>query len=231
MQGKNILVIGASSGIGYALAEKLIANGANVYAVSRRGESPDGCKNIQADVTAEINFGSEISEVLHGIAYCPGTITLKPLQSLNVKDFLADFEVNLIGAFNTIKASLKALRASGDASIVLFSTVAVGTGMSFHASVAAAKGAVEGFARSIAAELAPKNIRVNVIAPSLTDTPLAANLLSSDEKREASAKRHPLNRIGQADEIAEMAAYLLGNNSSFITGQVFHLDGGMSRLK
>jgi 3-oxoacyl-[acyl-carrier protein] reductase len=169
--------------------------------------------------------------VLHGLVYCPGSINLKPIQSLTEKDFLADYQINLIGAFKVIKASLKSLRASSDASVVLFSTVAAGTGMGFHASIAAAKGAVEGFARSVAAELAPKNIRVNVIAPSLTDTPMAAQLLSSDEKREASAKRHPLGKIGSAKQIAGLAGFLLTTNASWMTGQVIGIDGGLSKIK
>jgi 3-oxoacyl-[acyl-carrier protein] reductase len=159
------------------------------------------------------------------------TIVLKPFQRLTVENFLEDFNINFLGAVKVIQSCLDRLKKASDgASIVLFSTVAVKAGMAFHASVASAKGAVEGLTRSLAAEFAPR-IRVNAIAPSLTDTPLAQNLLSSAERRQASAERHPLKRIGSPRDIAQLAAHLLSDSGSWITGQIIHVDGGMGSLR
>ena len=130
-----------------------------------------------------------------------------------------------------IQQSLKALKNAKGASIVLFSTVAANTGLSFHASIASAKGALQGFGLSLAAELASKQIRVNLIAPSLTDTPLAENLLSSEDKKEASNKRHPIGRYGKADDISNAASFLLNSENSWITGQILGVDGGMERIR
>ena len=172
-----------------------------------------------------------IPEVLHGVAYCPGSIRLRPFRQLKSGEFVEDFRINLLGAVTVLQAYLPLLKkAEPSASVVLFSTVAVQTGMPHHASVASAKAAVEGLTRSLAAEFAPR-IRVNAIAPSLTDTPLAKNLLSSEEKRKASADRHPLRRIGTSQEIANSAAHLLSDACAWITGQVLAVDGGMSALR
>ena len=154
---------------------------------------------------------------------------LKPFRSLKTTQFLEDFEINLLGAVKAIQAVLKKLQQADQSSILLFSTVAVGKGMPFHASIAAAKGAVEGLTRSLAAELAP-GIRVNCIAPSLTDTPLAGTLLSSAEKKEAAGARFPLKRVGEPQDVANLATYLLGEESSWMSGQVIGLDGGQSTL-
>jgi NAD(P)-dependent dehydrogenase (short-subunit alcohol dehydrogenase family) len=144
--------------------------------------------------------------------------------------FKNDFETNVLGAVKVIQKYLPNLQKSEKASIVLFSTVAVQTGMSFHASVAASKGAIEGLTRSLAAELSPK-IRVNCIAPSLTDTPLAAKLLDSEQKKIASSERHPLKTIGEAADVASMVTWLLSDSAKFVTGQVFKMDGGISSIK
>ncbi|WP_419658064.1 short chain dehydrogenase/reductase [Desulfosarcina variabilis str. Montpellier] len=163
--------------------------------------------------------------------YCPGSIRLRPFHRLKRDDFLADLEINLLGAINAIQACLPGLkRATEPSSIVLFSTVAVETGMPFHASIASAKGAIERLTRSLAAELAPK-IRVNAIAPSLTDTNLAKTLLSDDGKRSAAAARHPLKRFGSAADIAAAATFLLEDSSSWISGQILAVDGGMGALR
>ena len=231
-QGKNILIIGASSGIGLAIAQTLQAEGASLFTASRR--APQGIQSQHStwDVTQPVEgLFDALPDTLHGLVYAPGSINLKPFQRFSLADFQADFNVNVLGAVAAIQANLARLRKAGGASIVLFSTVAVQTGMGFHASIATAKGAVEGLTRSLAAELAANKIRCNAIAPSLTDTPLAASLLSSDEKREASNKRHPIGRVGTPQDLAAVAKLLLSDEGSWITGQVLNVDGGMGRLK
>jgi len=231
MKDKNYLIIGGSSGIGYKLAGMLIEAQANVYTASRNQPDVQGiAEHISWDVTGEDLDTSSLPDTLHGIAYCPGSINLKPIRSLKPDDFRRDFEINVVGAARTIQATYKQLRKADQGSIVLFSTVAVSQGMPFHASTAAAKGALEGMARSLAAEFAP-NVRVNCVAPSLTDTPMAEKLLSSDERRENSAERHPLKRVGTPEEIAKLAVYLLSSDASWVSGQVIGIDGGLSRLR
>jgi 3-oxoacyl-[acyl-carrier protein] reductase len=235
-ENKNILIVGASSGIGLELATQLNAAGANLFTASRT--YPDELKKLNSthitlDVTASplAEALQALPEVLHGLVYCPGTINLKPFNRLTRQDFQHDFEVNVLGAVEVLQASLKQLKKAEGASVVLFSTVAATTGMGFHASVAASKAGIEGLSRSLAAEWAPNHIRVNTIAPSLTDTPLAAQLLSTAEKKEAAGKRHPLGRTGTPADLASAATYLLSGASGWLTGQVLHLDGGMSTLK
>ena len=234
MDKKNILIVGGSSGIGLELVKVLGDDRHGIYVGSRTADTLaefPGVHHIPMDVAAEKLDLETLPETLQGLVYCPGTIVLKPFQRLTIDDFKEDFNINLLGAVKVIQGCIKQLKKSQTgASIVLFSTVAVKTGMPFHASVASAKAAVEGLTRSLAAEFAPR-IRVNAIAPSLTDTPLAKSLLSSEEKRKASADRHPLKRIGTPQEIARSAAYLLSDAGSWITGQVLPIDGGMSSLR
>lgn len=228
----NYLIVGASSGIALRIAEILHENGNQLHVMSRHPEKLmhlHGIQFVEADLMSDPFMPLGLPEKLDGLVYGPGTINLKPFRGLKTTDFQHDFEVNVLGAVRVLQAAYKALKNSGAASVVLFSTVAVARGMAYHASIAAAKGAIEGLTRSLAAEWAP-GIRVNAVAPSLTHTPLAERLLSSPEKVEASAKRHPLQRVGTADDIAQMAVFLLGSQSSWITGQVIGVDGGLSTL-
>lgn len=232
MNNKNILIVGASSGIGLALATQVKQAGANLFTVSRTSNTfltRESAQHWVADVTQNAVF-QPLPNELHGVVYCPGSITLKPFHRLTDTEIRADFELNVWGAVKVLQSVYPNLKRSGG-SVVLFSTVAAGMGMGYHASVAMAKSALEGLAKSLAAEWAAHNIRVNVIAPSLTDTPLAASLLSSPEKREAAAKRHPLGRIGTPEDMAAAAVFLLSDASGWITGQVLHVDGGMSSVK
>lgn len=233
LSGKNILVVGGSSGIGLELIKNIVDSGGTVFQASRNksDELPGEVKHLEFDVTDEKASLPGIPEQIHGMVYAVGTINLKPFQALSEKDFLNDYELNVLGAVNVLKKILKPLKASKDASVVFFSTVAVQTGINFHASIAAAKGAIEGLTRSLAAEWARNNIRVNAIAPSLTDTPMAANLLSNDEKKQASSQRHPLGRYGKPEDIASMAHFLLTPQASWLSGQVIGIDGGLGSLR
>ena len=230
---KNIVIIGCGSGIGLSTAKELHKTH-QVLGISRTKISEiDNLniqfyeKNILSDSLEDITFPEKID----GLVYAPGSINLKPFNRLTEEDFRNDFEINVLGAVKIIQKLLSNLKKSDNASIVLFSSVAAKTGMPFHASIATSKAAIEGLTKSLAAELAAQKIRVNAIAPSLTDTPLASQLLSSEERREASAKRHPLQKIGQPEEIAKMVVFLLSESGSWITGQTIGIDGGIGSLK
>ncbi|WP_264521538.1 SDR family NAD(P)-dependent oxidoreductase [Flavobacterium sp. N1994] len=227
---KNILLIGGSYGIGLTLAKELQKEN-NVFIASRTDANLEGLKvtHLPFDATTDTLDVSKLPAVLDGLVYCPGSINLRPFRGLKLETFESDMQLNFFAMVKVIQTVLPQLTASEQSSIVLFSTVAVSMGMPFHTSVAAAKGAIEGFAKALAAEYAPK-IRVNVIAPSLTDTPLADKFLSTDEKKEKSALRHPLKRVGTTQDIAQMASFLLEEKSSWVSGQIFHVDGGMSTL-
>ncbi|MDG1712027.1 MAG: SDR family NAD(P)-dependent oxidoreductase [Flavobacteriaceae bacterium] len=230
-ENKNILIIGGSSGIGLALAE-LLALKNSVYVASRTNESLLNLdvNYIPFDATSDQLDLSLLPDKLDGFVYCPGSINLRPFKGLKTEAFQNDFEINVIGAVSALKSVLNLLNASSNAAVVFYSTVAVQTGMPFHSSVSASKGAIEGLTRSLAAEFAPK-IRVNAIAPSLVDTPLASKFLNNEMKLEKANERHPLGRVGNAKELAQATAFLLGDESSWMTGRILQLDGGIGNLK
>lgn len=230
---KNIVIIGCGQGIGFAAA-KFLSKENKVIGISKSENTALTELDIefhQMDILTGNLDEIDFPEVVDGLIYAPGSINLKPFNRLTDDDFNSDFEINVLGAVKTIRKLLPHLKKSDSASVVLFSSVAAKMGMPFHASVSASKSAVEGLTKSLAAELSTQKIRVNAVAPSLTDTNLASQLLSTPEKREASAKRHPLQRIGNAEEIAKMTAFLLSPDASWITGQIIAVDGGMSNLK
>lgn len=230
----NYVIAGGSSGVGKSLVSSLLNKGHRVWVLARsRKDLP-----VEKDLNfIEYDFSLSAEEIkglpdsINGLAYCPGSIVLSPFNRIKPQQFINDFQINLIGAVNLIQAALPALKNAGNSSVVLFSTVAVKTGMPFHASIASAKGAVEGLTRSLAAEYASSSIRFNAIAPSLTNTPLAERLLNTPEKQQSSAARHPMGRFGEAGDVAAAAEFLLGPESSWITGQILGVDGGMGSLK
>ena len=227
---KTYVVIGGSSGIGEALVHQLASTHKVIATYHKHDQqSFNQVQYIPYDVTSGIALNID-AEQIDGLVYCPGSINLRPFNRLKEDDFIKDYQLNVIGAVKVIQQLLPQLKKADRASIVLFSTVAVQTGMNFHSLVASSKGAIEGLTRALAAELAP-SIRVNCIAPSLTDTPLAAALLSSEEKREVSALRHPLKTIGHAQDLARLAAFLVTDESRWMTGQILHADGGMSSIR
>lgn len=231
----NYVIAGGTSGIGLKMVQRLAPHADQIVVLSRSQddlELADNIRHVAVDFLQDDLPEMDLPEAIHGAAYCPGTINLKSFRALKVDDFRADFETNLVGAVKFLQACAKGLKqGSGEqtSSVVLFSTVAVQKGLPMHASVAAAKGAIEGLARSLAAEWAPA-IRVNCIAPALTETPLAARLFRSDEARQNMAAKYPLKRTGLPADISSMAEFLLYPSSSWITGQVFGVDGGMSSL-
>jgi NAD(P)-dependent dehydrogenase (short-subunit alcohol dehydrogenase family) len=229
----NFFIVGASSGIGQQLAKQLSTDGHKIYATYHKNPVTSYNNSIAfyklnvLDETINLDF---LPESIDGLVYCPGSINLRAFERINPTDFNEDFNLQLTGAVKILQKVMPRLKKSENASVVLFSTVAVQLGLGFHSQVAASKGAIEGLTKALAAEYAPK-IRFNCIAPSLTDTPLASSLLNSEAKIEANAQRHPLKRIGKVNDIANAAEFLLSEKASWITGQIFHVDGGLSTIK
>ena len=229
---KNFVIIGGSSGIGKAIVDTLERQGDNIIATynSNQIADKDHVKYHHLDVTRDSLDVETLPEEIHGLAYCPGSINLKPFHRLKEEDYLVDFQLQVVGATKVIKQLLPRLKKVSQASIVLFSSVAVQSGFTFHAQVSISKGAIEGLTRALAAELSP-SIRVNAIAPALTDTGLAGKLLSTPEKVQYHSDKNPLKRVGTPQDIAEAAVYLLSDKSSWVTGQVMKVDGGFGNLR
>jgi len=235
-----IIIFGATGGIGEALARRLAPTGTPLFLV---GRSPDKVGPLADELSArsgiaDVLDGDSVDAVvtqadegqgIAGIAYCVGSIVIKPLKAASESDFIDAYRLNVLGAVRAIRAAEKGLKAA-KGSVVLFSTVAVRQGFANHTVIASAKGAVEGLALSLAAELAP-HVRINAIAPSLTRTPLAHGLLTNDQMVQSIAQLHALGRLGEPDDIAAMAAFLLTPDSGWITGQVIGVDGGRSTLR
>lgn len=223
---KHILIVGGSRGIGQTILTREKQEHHCINFSRSEPESIEGIEHYSLNVLED-----ELPELekLDALVYCPGSINLKPLNSLKENDLLEDFQINTVGAFRVLKHYVPLLKKSENASVIFFSTVAAITGMPFHTSVAAAKGAVESMTRALAAELSPK-IRVNCIAPSLTDTPLAERLLKNDQQKENAAGRHPMKRFGAPEDLAQATHFLLHEQSSWVTGQIIRVDGGLSTI-
>ncbi len=228
---RHYVFAGASSAIAQAALQLAHADGHTVTGISTKDIAELGYDHthLVADYSRANLPG--IAEPIHGLVYFPGTINLKPLHRTTEAEFLEEYRLNALGAVALVQQYLSNLKqADSMPAIVFISTVAVAQGMTFHTSIAMAKGAIEGLTVALAAELAP-TIRVNAVAPSLTASPLADKLINTPEKLEASSKRHPLRRVGQPNDIAESIHFLLGEKSTWITGQVLHVDGGMSTIR
>ena len=225
---KTIIVVGGSKGIGNAIVTNLLENH-KVINISRTApEQPHAnLQHLSCDVLSD-----ELPEIEKAdtLIYCPGSINLKPISRLSLDEFREDFEINVLGAVKAIQKYLPILKNGNQPSMLLFSTVAAKMGMPFHASVAAAKSGVEGLVKSLAAELAP-SVRVNAIAPTVTDTELASKLLRNEKMIENMTERHPLKKFLNPDEVADMAVFLTSNKAASISGQIFQMDCGIVSLK
>ncbi|HLF53465.1 SDR family oxidoreductase [Flavobacterium sp.] len=225
---KNIVIIGGSKGIGNAILLQQLENN-TVFNISRTAPeiTHPNLKHFTLNVLQD-----ELPEIenIDALIYCPGSINLKPIMSLSIDDFKNDFEINVIGAVKTIQKFLPALKKGNNPSIVLFSSVATKLGMPFHASIATAKAGVEGLVKSLGAELASV-IRINAIAPTITETSLSANILRNDRMKENMIERHPMKNYLKPDEVAQMAHFLISENAKSISGQVFEMDYGLVTFK
>ena len=225
---RNIVIIGGSKGIGNAILLQQLENN-KVHNISRNAPeiSHPNLKHYAVDVLQGTLPDIENVDVL---IYCPGSINLKPIGSLSIDDFKNDFEINVIGAVKTIQKYLPLLKKGTNPSIVLFSTVAAKLGMPFHASIATAKAGIEGLVKSLGAELASV-VRINAIAPTITETSLAAGILRNDRMKENMMERHPMKNYLKPEEVASMANYLISENAKSISGQVFEMDYGIVTFK
>ncbi|MFD0762915.1 SDR family NAD(P)-dependent oxidoreductase [Lutibacter aestuarii] len=225
---KTVVIIGGSKGIGAAISNSLLETH-KIINVSR--SQPElmhqNLTHYACDVLAD-----ELPEIekVDSLIYCPGSINLKPFERLKIEDFKNDFDINFIGAVKAIQKYIPKLKEADKASILMFSTVASKLGMPFHTSVASVKSAIEGLVISLAAEYAPK-IRINAIAPTVTDTTLASKLLRNDRQKEQMIERHPLKKYLSPEEVAEMASFLISEKSASMSGQIFEMDCGITTFK
>jgi NAD(P)-dependent dehydrogenase (short-subunit alcohol dehydrogenase family) len=226
---KSIVIVGGSKGIGKSILESQLALGNNVFNLSRTSPKIQH-KNLTHFNVDILTDDLPAIETIDTLIYCPGSINLKPITTLKIEDFESDFQINVLGAVRFIKQYLSTLKKSENASVLLFSTVAVKLGMPFHTSIAVAKAGIEGLTRSLGAELAPK-IRVNAIAPTVTNTELAAKILRNETAKEAIKERHPLKKYLSTNEVAAMANFLISENALSISGQVLELDCGIVTFK
>lgn len=240
------IVIGASGGIGSAVTRRLAPRGGRLV-LAARGESRLGELADEVSGSADVEVkaldarnADEVSRViedaasngrLRGVVNCAGSIVLKPAHLTSPETFQETLDQNVGTAFNVVRAAVKPLQDAGGGSIVLFGSAAAETGMPNHEAIAAAKAAVAGLTRSAAATYASRGIRVNCIAPGLVDTPMSERITSNDKARERSASMHPLGRIGAPSDVAPIVDWLLGDESSWVTGQVIGIDGGLASLR
>jgi NAD(P)-dependent dehydrogenase (short-subunit alcohol dehydrogenase family) len=225
---RHILIIGGTKGIGKAIIDLLIEEN-KITCMSRNVSdyNHENYNHIQLDATLD-NFPD--LEKIDSLVYCPGSINLKPISTLSIEDFRNDFELNVIGAVKSIKKYLPLLKKGENPSILLFSTVATKLGMPYHASVSASKSAIDGIVKTLGAELAPK-IRINAIAPTITNTELSSKILRNEKVLENMIERHPLKKILSASEVAKMAKFLISEDGSSISGQIINMDAGIVSFK
>ncbi len=238
MSNRKILVFGGTGSIGKALSLKLIENNYEPIIIARDEEE---LKKISSDLKCEYKvcdvldtkgleeISHEFKDKIYGIAYCVGSINLKPLKLTNEEDFINSYKVNTLGAINAIKFNQESL-SKNNGSVLLYSTVAVKQGFTNHTIISTAKGAIEGLTLSLAAEFAPK-IRVNCIAPSLTDAKMTKKIISNEAIKKAIENMHPLPKIGNGNDFSDIGCFLLSDKNSWITGQILHIDGGRSTLR
>jgi NAD(P)-dependent dehydrogenase (short-subunit alcohol dehydrogenase family) len=227
---KNILVIGGNSLIGQEVIKLSNSEGDNVIATSRSTIDLPLKNFIQLDPNEDLSGLDALPDSIDALLYCPGSISLKSIQRMDIFDIREDFRINVEGAFNIIKKVLPNLKKDNGASVVFISSVAANSGMTFHSSIATSKAALEGFARSLASELAPR-VAINCVAPSLTNTPMAEHLLDNEKKLQSSQERHPLNSIGDPVKVAKVIYNLFSAKEDWITGQTISIDGGLSSLR
>jgi len=227
---KNILVIGGNSLIGQEVIKLSNSQGDNVIATSRSTIDLPLKNFIQLDPNEDLSGLDALPDSIDALLYCPGSISLNSIQRMDISDIREDFRINVEGAFNIIKKVLPNLKKDNGASVVFISSVAANSGMTFHSSIATSKAALEGFARSLASELAPR-VAINCVAPSLTNTPMAEHLLDNEKKLQSSQERHPLNSIGDPVKVAKVIYNLFSAKEDWITGQTISIDGGLSSLR